>query len=152
MNLNKMTDKENTNELMDLTESFSVTKLEILTGTITKKEENNSYTIILPVAKFILDGQITDTTLWFDNVLLSGPLAVFIGKTVTFPVNPAEGYIDGSTYLRGAHNPVDITAIKFIKIENKTLVAELTMDFVFEFEGIGFKNERMIKEVVLIIK
>jgi hypothetical protein len=144
-----MAAKETINDMIDLTENFSVTKLKILTGTITKKEETNSYTIILPVAKFILDEQITDTTLWFDNILLSELLPAYTGKTVTFPVNPAEGYIDGSVYLRGAHNPVDITTIRFIKLENKTLVAELTMDFVFEFEGIGFKNEKMIKEVVL---
>jgi hypothetical protein len=136
----------------DLTENFSVAKLEILTGTITKQVENNCYTIIVPIAKFKLDEEIVDTKLWFDRILLSEPLQSYIGKTVVFPVNPTERYIDGSTYLRGAHNPVDISAIKFIKVENEILTVELTMAFVFEFEGIGFKNKQLVKEINLIIK
>jgi hypothetical protein len=136
----------------DLSENFSVTKLEFITGTITKQKENNCYTIIIPIEKFKLDEEIVYTKLWFDRILLSEPLQSYIGKTVVFPVNPAEGYIDGSTYLRGAHNPVDISAIKFIKLENEILTVELTMAFVFEFEGIGFKNEQLIKEVNLIIE
>jgi hypothetical protein len=146
-----MINKKDIIELINLTETFSVTKLVILKGTITTKE-NNSYTIILPIAKFLLDEEVVDTTIWFDNILLSEPLQTYIGKTVLFPINPTEGYIDGSTYLRDAHNPVDISAIRFIKIENEILTAEITMDFVFEFEGIGFKNEKMIKEVCVIIK
>jgi hypothetical protein len=136
----------------DLSENFSVTKLEFITGTITKQKENNCYTIIIPIEKFKLDEEIVDTKLWFDRILLSEPLQSYIGKTVEFPVNPTEGYIDGSTYLRDAHNPVDISAIKFIKLENEILTVELTMAFVFEFEGIGFKNEQLVKEVNLIIK
>jgi hypothetical protein len=140
------------NTCNDLTENFSVAKLEILTGTITKQEENNCYTIIVPIAKFKLDEEIVDTKLWFDRILLSEPLQNYVGKTVNFPVNPTEGYIDGSTYMRGAHNPVDISVIKFLKIDNKILTVELTMDFVFEFEGIGFKNEQLIAVVNLIFE
>jgi hypothetical protein len=140
------------NTYKDFTENFSVTRLELLTGTISKQEENNYYTIIIPIEKFKLDEEIVDTKLWFDRVLLSEPLQSYVGRTVVFPVNPTEGYIDGSTYLRGAHNPVDISAIKFIKLENEILTVELTMDFVFEFEGIGFKNEQLINEVNLIIQ
>jgi hypothetical protein len=140
------------NTYKDLTENFSVTRLELLTGTISKQEENNYYTIIIPIEKFKLDEEIVDTKLWFDRVLLSEPLQSYVGRTVVFPVNPTEGYIDGSTYLRGAHNPVDISVIKFVKLENEILTVELTMAFVFEFEGIGFKNEQLVKEVNLIIK
>jgi hypothetical protein len=140
------------NTYKDLTENFSVTRLELLTGTISKQEENNYYTIIIPIEKFKLDEEIIDTKLWFDRVLLSEPLQSYVGRTVVFPVNPTEGYIDGSTYLRGAHNPVDISAIKFVKLENEILTVEITMDFVFEFEGIGFKNEQLIKQVNLIIE
>jgi hypothetical protein len=140
------------NTYKDLTENFSVTRLELLTGTISKQEENNYYTIIIPTEKFKLDEEIIDTKLWFDRILLSEPLQSYIGKIVVFPINPTEGYIDGSTYLRGAHNPVDISAIKFIKIEKEIITLELTMDFVFEFEGIGFKNEQLIKEVNLVIE
>jgi hypothetical protein len=145
-----MAAKETINDMIDLTENFSVTKLKILTGTVARQEENNCYTIIVPIEKFKLDEEIVDTKLWFDRILLSEPLQNYIGKTVNFPVNPTEGYIDGSTYLRGAHNPVDVSAIKFIKLENEILTVELTMAFVFEFEGIGLKNEQLVKEVNLI--
>ncbi len=140
------------NTYKDLAENFSVTKLEFLIGTITKQEENNCYTIIIPIETFKLDEEIVDTKLWFDRILLSEPLQSYTGKTVIFPVNPTEGYIDGSTYLRGAHNPVDVSVIKFVKVENEILTVELTMAFVFEFEGIGFKNEQLIKEVNLIVQ
>jgi hypothetical protein len=40
---------------------------------------------------------------------------------------------------------VDVSAIIFLKLENDILTLEITMDFVFEFEGIGFKNETLKK-------
>ncbi len=35
------------------------------------------------------------------------------GRSFAFPVNPAEGYIDGSMYLHGRHHPVDVTTLHF---------------------------------------
>jgi hypothetical protein len=147
-----MKGQNDNNKPIDLTDSFSVEKLEIQTGTLTKKLENGSYTILLPIKSFIFEGEIVNTTLWFDNVLLHEPLENYLGMVVSFPINPNEGYIDGSTYIGGAHNPVDIHTIKFIKIENKRVDIELRMDFVFEYEGTGLKNETLIKEVSLIIE
>lgn len=132
--------------VIDLTENFSVGKLEILTGTIQFNEDRNSYSIILRIAKFILDDRTIETEIRLDRISLSEPLSSHAGKTISFPINPTEGYIDGSIYLRDAHNPVDVSAIKFQKIENGVLSIELIMNFVFEFEGIGFKNEATIKQ------
>jgi hypothetical protein len=63
----------------------------------------------------------------------------YIGKTVAFPVNPTEGYIYGSTYLRVAHNPLDISEIKFVKVENEILTVELIMTFVLNLKGLYLK-------------
>jgi hypothetical protein len=133
------------NNYKDLTAHFSVDKLDFGIGTITKDTENKTYSIIIPISKFILDEQIVDTTIWLSRIILAEPLENYIEKTITFPINPIEGYIDGSTYLRDAHNPVDVSEIHFIKMENEILTFEMTMNFVFEFEGIGFKNETLKK-------
>ena len=72
-----------------------------------------------------------------------------IGTTIEFPINPVEGYIDGSIYLRNSHNPVDVTEINFLKLENQKLILEMKMNFDFEYESIGLKNEQLTKEFVL---
>jgi hypothetical protein len=136
----------------DLTDSFSIAALELLTGTITKGAEADMYNIVLLIATFILDQEPVDTSLRFDHIALPEPLETYVGQTVSFPVNPEEGYIDGSMYLRSAHNPVDISAIRFVAIKEDVIIVELTMDFVFDFEGIGFNNERLVKEVNLIVQ
>lgn len=139
------------NKIKDLTENFSVEKLPIVKGEISKSQQEDFYTIMLPIAKFILDDKIVETELFFTRILLPKTLLSYIGQTVLYPINPNIGYVDGSIYLRDAHSPIDISEIKFIEIENNTLKVEINMEFVFEFEGIGFKNERLFKEVLLTI-
>ena len=51
-----------------------------------------------------------------------------------FPVNPADGYIDGSIYLCGSHNPVDVTAIEFGPAGIDSISATVVARFDFEFE------------------
>jgi hypothetical protein len=79
-------------------------------------------------------------------MFLPGPLSSYSGKTVLFPTNPIVGYIDGSIYLLDAHNPVDVTKIEFGTIEKNTIDAKLTMQFLFEYEGIGLQNEALEHE------
>src|SRR6185436_17732351 len=31
-----------------------------------------------------------------------------VGRTLKFPINPKPGYIDGSVYLDGEHEPIDV--------------------------------------------
>jgi len=137
--------EENPSDYPDLTSNFSVTKWEFLQGEFNKEE--GYYSIVLPVSKFVLDDEIISTSVQLYAIELPETLQNYIGKTVSFPITPNEGYIDGSVYLRNAHNPVDVPEIKFLKLENDVIELELTMKFDFEYEGIGFKNET-IKSVV----
>jgi hypothetical protein len=57
------------------------------------------------------------------------------GRSLTFPVNPEEGYIDGSLYLAAAHNPVDVTRIDFAADEGADPAATLHGQVDFAFEG-----------------
>ena len=56
------------------------------------------------------------------------------GTEFTFPVNPEPGYIDGSLYLDSAHNPADITLVRFGRLGKKTLPIALegVIDFTQE--------------------
>lgn len=140
-------ENESLNDYIDLTQHFSVTQLEFLTGSIVKNEEENYYTLFLPLSKFVLDNEIVDTSIRLDFIVLQNNLETYVGKSIHFPINPVEGYIDGSVWIRNSHNPVDVTEIKIITIENEKLTAEITMSFDFEFEQIGFKNEKIIKKI-----
>lgn len=138
--------EENPNNFPDLTADFSVTKWEFLQGEFNQEEENY-YSIILPVSKFVLEEEIVSTSVQLYAIELPETLPSYIGKTVSFQINPNDGFIDGSVYLQNAHNPVDVSEIKFLKIEKNIIELELTMKFDFEYEGIGLKNET-IKSVV----
>lgn len=138
--------EENPSNYLDLTDEFSVTKWEFLQGEL-NQEEGNYYTIILPVSKFVLEEEIVSTSVYLYAIELPDPLQNYIGKTIQFPLNPNDGYIDGSVYLKNVHNPVDVTEIKFVKLENDFIELELTMKLDFEHEINGFKNET-IKPVV----
>lgn len=142
--------EEKPNDYPDLTKDFSVTKWGFLKGQF-NKEEGNYYSIVLPVSKFILDNEIISTSVQMYAIELTETLQNYIGKTVSFPLNPNDGYIDGSVYLKNAHNPVDVPKFKFLSIGKDILELELTMKFDFEYESIGFKNET-IKSVVKLAK
>ena len=143
--------EENADDYPDFTNDFSVTKWDFLNGQF-KIEEENYYSIVLPVSKFVLDGEITSTSIDLYAIELPETLESYIGKTVSFPVNPNEGYIDGSVFLRNAHNPVDVTEIRFLKVEKDFIELELTMTFDFEYEDVGLKNETIKSVVQLAIK
>ncbi|MEE1899701.1 hypothetical protein V1389_15245 [Flavobacterium rakeshii] len=142
--------EENPGDYPDLTNDFSVTKWEILKGQF-KIEEENYYCIVLPVSKFVLDDEIISTSINLYAIELPETLHSYVGKTISFPVNPNEGYIDGSVFLRNAHNPVDVTEIRFLKLEKDFIELELTMMFDFEYEDIGLKNETTKYLVQLVI-
>ena len=124
----------------DITENFTVKHFDYLEGTIQKFDEKR-YNIEIPIAEFILDEKTVETSLRLDFIRLPNKLESYIGEKIMFPINPIEGYIDGSIYLRDAHNPVDVSEIHFMKLENNKLFVQMTINFVFDFEGIGFENE-----------
>ncbi len=138
-------------EIIDLTENFSVRKLQFLTATISKME-NEMYHIIIPISKFIFENNITDTSIHLTQVIFPNDLLNCVGKTIIFAINPNQGYIDGSVYLAERHNPVDVSEIKFISIEKNIWNVEMKMFFDFEFEGTGLKNEIIIKKVKIVSK
>jgi len=140
----------NNTDFEDITGNFSVSKLKFLKGCITQNEDG-MYALFLPIAKFILDAETVETSILLDFIELPETLSWYIGKSVVFPVNPVEGYIDGSIYLKNAHSPVDVTELRFISLENDILTIEISMQFDFEFERIGFKNESL-KEIFVLEK
>ena len=132
--------------MKDLTTNFSVQKLQFIEATISKVEDK-MYHIIIPISKFIFENNIMDTAINLTQVALPNDLSNCVGKTVNFPINPNQGYIDGSIYLAERHNPVDISEIKFISIEKNNLNVEISMAFDFEYEGTGLKNETITKKI-----
>jgi hypothetical protein len=139
---------ESTSLLPNLSNDFSVKQFQFLKGTIGYM--GGSYSIIVPIEKFVLDDKVVETELRLDRILLPDALKSYVGKIVNFPINPIEGYIDGSVYLKDAHSPIDVTEIEFIGLEENILNVKLKMNFIFEYEGIGFKNEELINEVRLL--
>ncbi|MBE1531256.1 hypothetical protein [Actinomadura algeriensis] len=57
-------------------------------------------------------------------------LTALSARTFTFPVNPEDGYIDGSIYLVGTHNPVDVTRIAFGETRGDEVRATLHAELV----------------------
>jgi len=61
-------------------------------------------------------------------------LSGLANRAFQFPVNPGAGYIDGSIYLCGSHNPVDVTAIEFGPAGVDSISATFVATFDFQFE------------------
>jgi hypothetical protein len=87
-----------------------------------------------------LDDEEVTTSFIFEGVRLPRDSQTWAHHSFTFPRNPTDGYIDGSIYLRHAHNPVDVTCIKFGERHGDFITAEFSVRLVFEFEGIGFQD------------
>ena len=77
-----------------------------------------------------------ETSLRLEDVLLGAadPFSDLPGRTFTFPRNPHDGFIDGSLYFGGVHNPVDVDLISFGDAAGGFLRATMegTIDFAFE--------------------
>lgn len=72
------------------------------------------YRVELPLQPFNYKGQETRTEVRLDFIRF-GVTAwrEVANQEFRFPINPKPGYIDGSVYVGGAHNPADVTRIKF---------------------------------------
>jgi len=105
---------------------------------------DGSISIEIGVAEFELSQdeytENVDTCIKLEGINLPQDVANLAGKSFSFPVNPEEGYIDGSIYFFAAHNPVDVTEIKFGEVLNGKLTLLLETSWVLEFERTGFKN------------
>ncbi|MEU0497155.1 hypothetical protein [Mycobacterium sp. NPDC006124] len=94
--------------------------------------------------------EIVHTRLRLDFISLpAAHLAELGGRSFAFPVNPEDGYIDGSIYLGQAHNPVDVTEIDFGSILEAGITARLCASFDFTQEHVEIANRSAILTVAL---
>ena len=56
------------------------------------------------------------------------------GCSFAFPVNPVDGYIDGSVYLQGRHHAVDVTTLHFGMQQGLQIPLEVTGHILLEGE------------------
>lgn len=94
------------------------------------------YRIEIPLEPFAFDGETQQTSVRTDFIRF--PVSSWrqlAHREFRFPVNPEEGYIDGSIYLGHAHNPADVTRIAFGDLRKNVLPATLDITFDFTFEG-----------------
>ena len=63
---------------------------------------------------FDIDGETVCTSLRLDRIPgLGDDLLSCAGRRLSFPLNPSDGYIDGSIYFASRHHPVDVTEMSF---------------------------------------
>lgn len=83
------------------------------------------------------DQRIVNTSIRLDFIdLPSNMLRDLAGKSFEFPINPDEGYIDGSIYLGYKHHPVDVTSLHFSKSRDGGLKLIVKGIYVFDHEGL----------------
>jgi hypothetical protein len=107
-----------------------------------------TWSIVVPIEPFSADDEyakewrpgtggpfIVSTQVRLDFIEMPAEdLGGLAGRAFQFPVNPVDGYIYGSMYLCGSHNPVDVTAIEFGPARVNWIRATLIAKFDFEFE------------------
>ena len=133
------------------TETFPTSVLIPSSGFISRR--GDVFDIWIGIQPFELDSETVSTDLRFEGaeLPLDGPSA-WQRQTFTFPANPEPGYIDGSIYIRGSHNPADLTRIGFGEHRGSSIDAILSISIVFEYEGVGFSNADVTLNVPLEIR
>ncbi|MFI6517922.1 hypothetical protein ACIBF1_20365 [Spirillospora sp. NPDC050679] len=80
--------------------------------------------------------ELVTTEISLDHVQLPATgLEALSRRAFTFPVNPEDGYIDGSIYLVATHCPVDVTRIEFGPATPDHIPATLHARFDFSAAG-----------------
>jgi hypothetical protein len=136
-----------------------------LFGEIGRSDEgaDGRWWITVPLAPFSADDQystdwrpgtlgpeVINTAIVLDGVDLGvTSFDQLSGRSFTFPVNPAPGYIDGSIYLAAVHSPVDVTDLQFGKLEGEQVPARLVGTIVFDHELWGVDNHAFGMDVQL---
>ena len=94
------------------------------------------YSIQIDLDAFTLENNLFETSISLNFIRLDiSRLKELEGQTFTFPINPVDGYVDGSIYLFNVHNPFDVTKIEFNTIKNNSIDVTLYYDIDFEFEN-----------------
>lgn len=78
------------------------------------REESGKYGITIFVKPFFWDNENIETEIRLDFIDFNNKSFEELScKDFSFPINPIEGYIDGSIYIENRHNPVDVLSICF---------------------------------------
>lgn len=112
---------------------FPTSLLEPKIAVLSGQPHDASLDILLE--QFILDEEVINAQIRLDGIEMpSLMLADLVGKSFAFPINPEDGYIDGSIYMDSAHHPVDVDNISFhlSRDETVTMVLKGVLDFEFE--------------------
>lgn len=92
--------------------------------------------IELPLAPIEIEGELETSSVVLDWIRLDvEALSQLEGNEFRFPVNPEDGYIDGSMYLFNVHNPVDVTRLRFSFLSEETIRVSIDARIDFAFEG-----------------
>lgn len=123
--------------------SLPADKLVVNGGTLTQEEY--WFNISIPVAPFSLDGETVTTSFELDRIDFgTQSITELANNSFTFPVNPEQGFIDGSIYLANAHSPADVTEIAFGPYDGSTILATITLRILFSFEGHAFEDMDLV--------
>jgi len=115
--------------------------------------KGSSGTVSLEIELAPLELKIDDysesvkTSIRLEGINIPLELSELEGREFLFPINPEDGYIDGSVYFFAAHSPVDVSKIIFGKAEAGTLGAVIESEWILEFEKTGYKNFKHTLEV-----
>lgn len=114
--------------------NFSVNLLKAQHAILSGEPENVSLTILLQA--FVLGDELIATSLRLDGIdLPSVRLAELVSKSFDFPLNPEDGYIDGSIYLGQRHHPLDIHQLAFHANRHGTASLLIKGRYLFAFEA-----------------
>lgn len=94
------------------------------------------HSIEVYLKEFELDGETIDTSFRFDWIDgLPGKLKDCVDRRFEFPVNPDEGYVDGSIYLVHAHHSAHLTRLSFEE-RGGQVFARFEIQVQLSFEGL----------------
>lgn len=95
------------------------------------------FDIEIPLQPFQFKGEEVSTSvcLQFIQIPVKNDWREIAGQTYPFPVNPEDGYIDGSIYLDNAHNPADAARLTFGQLEAGQISCKILTTFDFTYEG-----------------
>lgn len=88
-------------------------------------------------------GTEVDTTLSAGGIIL--PFRDW--RQISGEFGPVEDVGEGSIYVSGVHNPVDIASIRFERIQGMKFRINLDIAIAFEFEGAGFRDASCSLEI-----
>ena len=101
------------------------------------------YNMEIDLEDFVFNEDTVRTMIVLDFITLQiKSVKELQNKIYAFPVNPTNGYIDGSIYLFHVHNPFDVTRIEFGQISDNQIEATFHYSIDFEFEGTEYANTK----------